>query len=125
MEKSLTQREEAVLGLAAQGLTHKEIAERLGIRARTARNHLANLYRKLGIHGRAEAVHSALRLGLLDLETVGQRRDSEQVPPEQVLVVAPARLVGAEHPRAGSRSFAPSTGRAGAARVSTSTSAKG
>ena len=36
MERSLTPREAEVLGLAAQGLTHKEIAERLGISARTA-----------------------------------------------------------------------------------------
>jgi DNA-binding NarL/FixJ family response regulator len=66
LEEPLTPREEQVLRLAAVGLTHKEIAGRLGIRAKTARNHLCNLYEKLGIHGRAEAVLHAIRLGLID-----------------------------------------------------------
>ncbi len=66
MEEPLTPREEQVLRLAAAGLTHKEIARRLGIRAKTARNHLTNLYDKLGIHGRAQAVLHAIRLGLID-----------------------------------------------------------
>jgi NarL family two-component system response regulator LiaR len=66
LQEPLTPREEQVLRLAAVGLTHKEIACRLGIRAKTARNHLCNLYDKLGIHGRAEAVLHAIRLGLID-----------------------------------------------------------
>jgi DNA-binding CsgD family transcriptional regulator len=66
VQDPLTRREEQVLRLAATGLTHKEIACRLGIRAKTARNHLCNLYDKLGIHGRAEAVLHAIRLGLID-----------------------------------------------------------
>ena len=66
MQEPLTPREEQVLRLAAEGLTHKEIAGRLGIRAKTARNHLCNLYDKLGIHVRAEAVLHAIRLGLID-----------------------------------------------------------
>jgi NarL family two-component system response regulator LiaR len=66
LEERLTPREEQVLRLAAAGLTHKEIAGALGIRAKTARNHLANLYEKLGIHGRAQAVLHAIRLGLID-----------------------------------------------------------
>lgn len=66
MEEPLTPREQQVLQLAAVGLTHKEIACRLGITAKTARNHLANLYDKLGIHGRAQAALHAVRLGLID-----------------------------------------------------------
>jgi DNA-binding CsgD family transcriptional regulator len=66
MEEPLTPREEQVLRLAASGLTHREIAWRLGIRAKTVRNHLTNLYDKLGIHGRAQAVLQAIRLGLID-----------------------------------------------------------
>ena len=68
MEEPLTPREEQVLRLAATGLTHREIAGRLGIRAKTVRNHLANLYDKLGIHARAQAVLHAIRLGLIDAE---------------------------------------------------------
>ncbi len=67
MERCLTPREAEVLRLAAVGMTHKEIACRLGISARTARNHMANLYEKLEIHGRAQAVLHAARLGLLEL----------------------------------------------------------
>jgi DNA-binding CsgD family transcriptional regulator len=66
-DPELTAREREVLRLAAIGLTHKEIAWRLGISARTARNHLANLYQKLGIHARAQAVLCAARLGLIEL----------------------------------------------------------
>ena len=71
MEEPLTRREEEVLRLAAYGLTHREIAGRLGIRAKTVRNHLTNLYDKLGIHGRAQAVLHAIRLGLIDPESGG------------------------------------------------------
>jgi len=66
MQDPLTPREEQVLRLAAAGRTHREIAGQLGIRAKTARNHLTNLYDKLGIHGRAQAVLQAIRLGLID-----------------------------------------------------------
>ncbi|HEV2036292.1 MAG TPA: LuxR C-terminal-related transcriptional regulator [Candidatus Dormibacteraeota bacterium] len=66
-QRQLTQREMEVLALAAAGLTHKEIAMRLGISAKTARNHLANLYGKLGIHVRTQAVAHAVRLGLVEL----------------------------------------------------------
>jgi DNA-binding NarL/FixJ family response regulator len=66
MEEALTPREEQVLRLAASGLTHREIARRLGIENKTVRNHLANLYDKLGIHGRAQATLQAIRLGLID-----------------------------------------------------------
>lgn len=67
MERPLTAREAQVLRLAANGLTHKEIAGRLGISTRTARNHIANLYEKLEIHGRAQAAVHAVRLGLIEV----------------------------------------------------------
>ena len=75
MEEPLTPREQQVLRLAAVGLTHKEIAYRLGITGKTARNHLANLYDKLGIHGRAQAALHAVRLGLID---AGSALDDER-----------------------------------------------
>ena len=67
MARPLTTREAQVLRLTAAGLTHKEIADRLGISARTARNHIANLYQKLEIHGRAQAAVHAVRLGLIEV----------------------------------------------------------
>lgn len=66
MSGQLSARETEVLALAASGLTHKEIANRLGISSRTARNHLAHIYDKLDIHGRAEAALHAARLGLVE-----------------------------------------------------------
>src|SRR2546427_815531 len=53
--------------LAASGLTYKEIATRLGISSRTARNHLAHIYSKLEIHDRAHAALHAARLGLVEI----------------------------------------------------------
>lgn len=50
----LTENEQRVAQLAAQGLTNREIAARLFISARTVEANLARAYRKLGIHSRAE-----------------------------------------------------------------------
>ncbi len=67
MTRPLSTRETEVLALAARGFTYKEIAMRLGISTRTARNHIAHVYGKLGIHDRAEATLSAVRLGLVEV----------------------------------------------------------
>jgi DNA-binding CsgD family transcriptional regulator len=53
---SLTPREREVLALVAQGMTNPEIASALLIAPGTVRKHLDNVYRKLGVRGRAEAV---------------------------------------------------------------------
>lgn len=63
----MTSREVEVLELMARGLTHRQIALRLGIADKTARNHMTNVYEKLEIHGRAQAVLYAIREGLVDL----------------------------------------------------------
>ena len=65
MAGRLSAREIEVLALAASGLTYKEIAMHLGISTRTARNHLAHIYSKLGIHDRAQATLHAARMGLV------------------------------------------------------------
>lgn len=49
----LTNREIEVLHLAADGLTNNEIGEQLSISVRTVERHLSNVYRKLGVSGRA------------------------------------------------------------------------
>ena len=63
----LTDRQLEVLTLLALGFSEKEVAIRLGISLRTARNHVANLYQRLGLHHRAEAVLMAVRYGLVDV----------------------------------------------------------
>jgi DNA-binding NarL/FixJ family response regulator len=63
----LTDRQLEILTLLALGYSEKEVAVRLGISLRTARNHVANLYQRLGLHHRAEAVLTAVRYGLVEV----------------------------------------------------------
>lgn len=51
--EQLTKREVELLHLVADGLTNEEIAQRLMLSARTVERHLSNVYRKLGVSGRA------------------------------------------------------------------------
>ena len=64
----LTPRELDVLRLAAKGLTNKAIGHQLGISHRTVQGHLANIYGKLGVSSRTEAVTEAIRRGWLVVE---------------------------------------------------------
>jgi LuxR family maltose regulon positive regulatory protein len=61
----LTWREQEVLELLAQRLSGKEIAQRLVISEATAKRHCANIYQKLAVSGRREAVAAAQALGIL------------------------------------------------------------
>jgi len=58
-------RELEVLTLVAQGLSNKEIAQRLFISDKTARNHVASCLVKLGANDRTEAATTAIRRGLI------------------------------------------------------------
>ncbi|GAA1851621.1 helix-turn-helix transcriptional regulator [Myceligenerans crystallogenes] len=62
----LTDREAEVLALVADGLSNRQVGERLYISAKTASVHVSNIMAKLGASGRAEAVSLAHRRGLLD-----------------------------------------------------------
>lgn len=62
---TLTDREEEVLTLVAQGLSNRQIGERLYISTKTVSVHVSNVLAKLGVSGRAEAVAVATRRGLL------------------------------------------------------------
>jgi LuxR family maltose regulon positive regulatory protein len=61
----LSQREMDVLRLLAQGLTDKKIAESLVIARETVHKHLKNMYGKLNVHNRTEAINRARQLNLL------------------------------------------------------------
>ena len=63
----LTARQLEILTLLALGHSEKEVALRLGISFRTARNHVANVYQRLGLHHRAEAVLFAVKHGLVEV----------------------------------------------------------
>lgn len=64
-QENLTARERDVLQLLARGLRNKEIAARLIVSERTVNFHLANIYAKLHVSGRTEALSKALERGLL------------------------------------------------------------
>jgi DNA-binding NarL/FixJ family response regulator len=61
-EAGLTSREAELLELLTQGLSNKEIAQKTSIAAGTVRNHLANVFQKLHVRCRTEAVVKHLRI---------------------------------------------------------------
>ena len=63
--ETLTAREQEVLHLLARGMRNKEIATRLFVSERTVNFHLANIYQKLNVSGRTEALSKALEQGLI------------------------------------------------------------
>ena len=70
---SLTERELEVIKALAQGKSNKEIARDLDISEKTVRNHASNIYKKLHIFDRTQAVIYAVRRGLVDLEHLEPR----------------------------------------------------
>lgn len=66
--EELTPREREILAMVAQGATNKEVARALFISENTVKNHLRNIMGKLHAKNRAQAVVSALELGLIDAE---------------------------------------------------------
>jgi DNA-binding NarL/FixJ family response regulator len=60
----LTERERELLALLAQGLTNAAIAERLSLSPKTVRNHVSNIFSKLQVVDRAQAIIRAREAGL-------------------------------------------------------------
>lgn len=65
----LTERETEVLRFVAQGMTNKEIAEKLALSIRTVNTHRTNLMRKLDLHDTAGLVRYAIQAGLVDVNS--------------------------------------------------------
>ncbi len=59
---ALTEREREILKLLAQGLSNKLIAARLYLSVRTVEGHVANIYSRLGVHSRTEAMLMAVKI---------------------------------------------------------------
>lgn len=67
---SLTRREMQLLKLLARGYTYREVAEDLNVSSHTVNSHIKNLYRKLSVKTKNEAVFAATRQGLLDMRAL-------------------------------------------------------
>ena len=85
---TLSQREQQVLELMAEGMRNEEIAAALGISGDTAGMHVKNLYTKLDVHDRTAAVAKAIRRGIIRI------RD-----PDPLLAMACCRFLRASSER--------------------------
>ena len=66
----LTSRETEVLRLAARGMSNKSIADELFLSLRTVKAHLTNIFNKMGVGSRTEAIVKGLREGYITLDDV-------------------------------------------------------
>ena len=64
----LTPRENSILQLIARGSSYAKVANALGLSVGTVQTHAKNIYAKLSVHSRGEAVYEAQRLGLLHMD---------------------------------------------------------
>jgi DNA-binding CsgD family transcriptional regulator len=62
---NLTEREQEILKLLVQGLLYKEIGSRLDISPNTAKKHVLNIYSKLHVNSKAQALALAYEKGLI------------------------------------------------------------
>jgi PAS domain S-box-containing protein len=72
--QDLTDRERDVLGLICQGQTDQEMSESLKLSHNTIRNHLASLYRKIGVNRRAAAIIWARERGITGRNAIKSKR---------------------------------------------------
>ncbi|MBV8518605.1 MAG: DNA-binding response regulator [Acidobacteria bacterium] len=64
-ELGITQREHEILGLIAEGLSNREIAEKLFVSENTVKTHSSRLFEKMSVNRRMHAVQKAKSLGLI------------------------------------------------------------
>jgi DNA-binding NarL/FixJ family response regulator len=65
-EIGLSERELSILAALGEGMSNKQIAKEFWVAEQTVKFHLTNIYRKLGVSTRTEALHRAYQLGLLE-----------------------------------------------------------
>jgi DNA-binding NarL/FixJ family response regulator len=68
IDVGLTDRESQVLQLIVKGLSYQDVADALEISRHTATSHIRNIYRKLEVRSRSEAVFEALSLGIVKVD---------------------------------------------------------
>lgn len=67
---TLHPREIEVLGLASRGFSNKQIAEELSISVNTVGTHMVNIFRKLNVNSRVEAILAALKGGIISSDEI-------------------------------------------------------
>jgi NarL family two-component system response regulator LiaR len=77
MKDLLSDREMEMLKLLATGMSNKEIAGKLYLSLRTVKAHMSNIFTKMNVASRSEALVEALRKGLLTLEDIKQADTTE------------------------------------------------
>lgn len=75
----LTKRETSILDLIACGDSYSSVARQLSVSVGTVQTHIKNIYEKLSVHSRGEAVFVASRRGLLQMDQLASRNSSEQI----------------------------------------------
>jgi len=65
---TLTDREQEIMVLLAEGVPTRQIGEKLFISPKTVENHRTNIMNKLDLHSPIELVHYAIKLGLIDVD---------------------------------------------------------
>jgi DNA-binding NarL/FixJ family response regulator len=76
-KENLTDREIEVLRLAATGMSNKEIAEKLSVTVRTVKAHISNVFAKMDVASRTEAILKAMREGWLELDKAPTNVDND------------------------------------------------
>lgn len=66
----LTTRELEILRLIAKGISNKEIANEINISSRTVKSHMVDIFRKLNVSSRTEAVITSLRIGFINIRDI-------------------------------------------------------
>jgi DNA-binding CsgD family transcriptional regulator len=72
--ETLSDREREVLGLICEGVSDAEMSRRLRLSPNTVRNHIASLYRKIGVNRRSAAIIWARERGITGLDVVAPRK---------------------------------------------------
>ncbi len=79
-KQDLSERQLEVVKLGAQGLFNKEIAGELSLSERTVQTHWRNIFSRLNVGSRVEAIMYCLRKGWIDLDKEEERCDSGETP---------------------------------------------
>ena len=97
MQDDLKTREIDILRLMAEGLTNREIADRLYIGVETVRWYAKQIYSKFNVAGREEAVAKATALGLLDAD-IEQTHEAPRPKPKHNFPTQLTTFIGREQP---------------------------